>query len=65
MNHQVLFNDIRRALMSPPVLAIYDSEYDYILCTDGLEVVICSIVAQTKDRRQEGQLVEHPMEFFS
>lgn len=65
MKHQVPFNDIRRAFMSAPVLELHDSEYDYILRTDGSEVVIGSIMAETKDCRQEGQLVDHPMDFFS
>jgi len=63
--HQAEFDDICRALVLAPVLALRDPERYYITCTDSSDIAFGGVLAQKQPWGPEGWLVECPLGIFS
>jgi len=61
--HTDQFEDLKRALISAPVLATLDPDADFILRTDASDTAIGGVLAQKQ--LFEGRLVERPLGYFS
>jgi hypothetical protein len=61
--HNMQFDDLKRALSTAPVLATLDPDADFILRTDASDTAIGAVLAQKQE--WQGRIVERPLGFFS